>query len=490
MAASKCTNEIFIEKSKKIYGDRYDYSKLIYNGSKNKVCIICPEHGEFNKRASDFLQGKGCPKCANAYKPHPKKYTTERWIEKAKSVHGNKYDYSKSEYISPYDNVIIICPKHGEFKQKASYHLSGNGCPKCGYEKVSSALLGNKEQFVKDARKIYGDKYDYSKVEYINNKTEVAVICPKHGEFKVRPDNHLTGRNGCPLCSVKHSMWEKDVLEYIKSLETDVISGEKKILCGKELDIFIPNKKIAFECDGLRWHSEMFKNKMYHLEKTIKARENGVSLFHIFEDEWVFKNDIVKSRIKSILGLNNKIIYARKCKIRGISEEKAKKFLNENHLQGYLHADYSYGLYYDGKLVCVSSFGYYRTNLGKKRKPREYELLRLCSILDTSIIGGASRLLNFFIKRKNPKKIISYCDLRWSDGNVYEKIGFTLSHVSKPNYFYIVNNVRKNRFNYRKDKLISEGFDPNKTEHEIMLERGIYRIYDCGCKVYEMKIGF
>lgn len=117
-------------------------------------------------------------------------------------------------------------------------------------------------------------------------------------------------------------------------------------------------------------------------------------------------------------------------------------------------------------------------------------MLRLCSILDTSIIGGASRLLNFFIKRKTPKKIISYCDLRWSDGNVYEKIGFTLSHVSKPNYFYIVNNVRKNRFNYRKDKLISEGFDPNKTEHEIMLERGIYRIYDCGCKVYEMKIGF
>ena len=88
--------------------------------------------------------------------------------------------------------------------------------------------MGNKEQFVKDARKIYGDKYDYSKVEYINNKTEVTVTCPKHGEFKVRPDNHLTGRNGCPLCSVKHSIWEKDVLEYIKSLETDVISGEKK----------------------------------------------------------------------------------------------------------------------------------------------------------------------------------------------------------------------------------------------------------------------
>ena len=490
MAASKKTTEQFIEDAKKLYGNKYDYSKLVYSGCRSSVCIICKEHGEFNKRASDFLQGKGCPKCANAYKPHPKRYTTEKWIEKAKSVHGDKYDYSKVEYISPFDDVVIICPIHGEFKQKASYHLSGNGCTKCGYEKVSAFLGGNKDDFIEKARKIYNDKYDYSKVEYINNKTEVVVICPKHGEFKVRPDNHLTGRNGCPSCSVNHSMWEKEVLNYVRELEPNTISGDKDILYGKELDIFIPSKKIAFECDGLRWHSEIFKDKMYHLYKTLKAKQASVSLFHIFEDEWVLKNDIVKSRIKSILGFNDNVIYARNCKIRGISEGKAKNFLERNHLQGYVHADYSYGLYYKGKLVCVASFGYYRTNLGQKRKPREYELLRLCSSPNITITGGASKLISFFIKRKKPKRIISYCDLRWSDGNVYEKIGFELTHISKPNYFYVINNVRKNRFNYRKDKLVSEGFDPNKTEHEIMLERGIYRIYDCGCKVYEMKIGF
>lgn len=489
MGFKKKTREQFIKDAKKVHGDKYDYSKVEYKGCRNKVCIICPKHGEFWQKPSLHLGGMGCLKCGNENKLHPKKYTTDKWIKKAKEVHRDKYDYSKVEYVSPYDYVTIICPKHGEFLQKAYYHLSGNGCPKCGYEKVHSVLCDSKENFINKSKIIYGDLYDYSKVEYVNNKTEVILNCPKHGEFKVRPDNHLTGRNGCPHCSNNHSSWETELFEFINTLGVECINGDRSILDGKELDIFIPSIKVAFECNGLRWHSELFKNNEYHLWKTNKCKEKGIRLIHIFEDEWNLKKEIVKNRIKSIIGCNERI-YARKCKIRGISDKKSKEFIEMNHLQGYVPSKFSYGLYYNGKLVSVASFGYNRVNLGSHRKPRTYELLRLCTIGGITVIGGASKLISFFIKRKKPKEIISYCDLRWSNGNVYENVGFRLDHVSKPNYFYVVDNKRKNRFVYRKDVLIREGYDPNKTEHEIMLERGIYRIYDCGCNVYKMKIGF
>lgn len=482
----------WIIRANEIHGSKYDYSKvdLLNRDEKGRVCIICPRHGEFWQDPVSHLQGRGCKKCG-IEASHKPKYTLDTFIEASKKIHGDKYDYSKTVYNGILEEVIITCPKHGDFLQVAENHLQGNGCRKCGYEKVSEQLLGTRDEFIEKVNKIYGGIYDYSKVEYINNKEDVIVICPKHGEFKVRPDNHLTGRNGCPQCSTSHSIWEKEVFKFIsEELGIESILGDKIMLDGKELDIFVPSKMIAFECNGLRWHSEEFKDKNYHLDKTNRCHEKGIRLIHIFEDEWIDKNDIVKGRIKSILGVNDNIIYARKCKIRGISENKAKGFLERNHIQGYVAAKYSYGLYYGGKLVSVASFGYNRVNLGGKKIPRSYELLRLCSENGYTIIGGASRLLKFFIDRKNPKKIISYCDLRWSDGNVYEKMGFKLSHISRPNYFYVVNNKRKNRFNYRKSELISEGYDSNKTEHEIMLDRGIYRIYDCGCKVYKMEIGF
>lgn len=488
MAFKKQSLDDFISKSVKVHGNKYDYSKTVYTGCRDKLCIICPEHGEFWQKAGSHLSGAGCPICGNKYKSHSKIYDTSKWVERAKEIHGEKYNYSKVEYISPYEKVCIICPEHGEFWQKATYHLSGNGCPECGKEMVKKINSANAEDFVTKASKIYYGKYDYSKVEYVNNKTEVIVVCPKHGNFSVRPDNHLTGRNGCPMCSNNHSNWEIEILNFIRSIGVDCVSGERNIIDGKEIDIFLPGYGIGFECNGLKWHSEEFKDKKYHLNKMISCNERGVALYQIFEDEWRDKKNIVIGRIKSILHKNDSTIYARNCKIMGISEKRYKDFVSENHLQGYVPSDYAYGLTYNGKLVSVMSFGYARKNLGRVKKQREYELLRFCTAPGVTVVGGASRLLSMFCNRKKPKSIISYCDLRWSSGNMYEKLGFELDHISEPNYFYIVGDKRKNRFNFRKDILVKEGYDPGKTEHEIMLERKIYRIYDCGCKVYKMNI--
>lgn len=478
------TKETFIEKAKKVHGDKYDYSKVEYIGSQDKVSIICPEHGEFLVKPYLHIQGQGCPKCWEQRRKFNRLKTTDEFVEKAKEIHEGKYDYSKVEYVNNSAKVCIICPKHGEFWQTPDSHLCGRGCPKCGIEKTHILMSNN--EFIEKARKVHGDKYDYSNVEYNGPFNNVRIICPKHGEFLQKPAIHLTGC-GCQKCGVTESKWENEVYDFVHSLCVDAVNNDRSVLNGKEIDVFVPSKSIGFECDGLRWHNELHKDKNYHLDKTKLCNEKGIRLIHIFEDEWDEKKDIVKSRIRNLLGMTEKTIYARNCTITEVPGSEALNFMNENHLQGRVPSKYYYGLYYNSELVSLISFGFKRKNLGSTMKEGEFELLRFCNKKDTNVVGGASKLLKYFIKKENPREITSYCDLRWSDGSLYEKLGFTLDHVSQPNYFYVVGNRRKNRFNFRKDRLISEGYDANMTEHEIMLSRKIYRIYDCGCKCYIWK---
>jgi hypothetical protein len=208
----------------------------------------------------------------------------------------------------------------------------------------------------------------------------------------------------------------------------------------------------------------------------------GIQLIHIFEDEWLNKEEIVKSRLRNILGLTSELIHARKCEIRDVSASESKIFLDNNHLQGSISVSIRLGLYFNDELVSIMLFNRPRVGIGSKYDG--YELSRFCNKLNTNVIGGASKLLKHFIKVYKPNEIISYADRRWSSGDLYEKLGFEFIHNSKPNYFYIIKNERKHRFLFRKDKLIKDGYDSSLTEKEIMLSRNIYRIYDCGSKKY------
>ena len=188
----KFTTEEFIQRARKVHGDKYDYSKVEYVNNRTKVCIICPEHGEFWQTPDSHMLGNKCSKCSGS-----KKLTTEEFIEKAKQIHGNKYDYSKVEYKGNKIKVCIICPEHGEFWQMPINHCSKNnhnGCPICAKTIVANKLRKNNSYFIEKAKQIHGDKYDYSKVEYVNNRTKVCIICPEHGEFWQTPDNHLKGK--------------------------------------------------------------------------------------------------------------------------------------------------------------------------------------------------------------------------------------------------------------------------------------------------------
>jgi len=193
----KLTTEEFISKSNKVHGNKYDYSLVEYTGSKNKVVIVCPKHGEFTQQAGSHMKGIGCPKCGISRVKEKISLSHEEFISRCKEVHGDVYDYSRSIYINNRTKVVIVCPKHGEFTQQAGSHMKGIGCPVCsGMKKLTT------EEFISKANKVHGNKYDYSLVEYINNHTKVKIICPIHDEFNQTPNAHISQKQGCYHCGI------------------------------------------------------------------------------------------------------------------------------------------------------------------------------------------------------------------------------------------------------------------------------------------------
>lgn len=198
----KHTNDVFIQEASKKHLGKYDYSHSVYKNGRTKIKIICPIHGLFNQQPRAHLSGRGCCKCAIDAKAKTKLLTTDKFIAKAIEIHGNKYDYSNSEYLKSELKIDIICPIHGLFSQKANNHLRGTGCAKC------SAYAFSFKNFVEQARNKHNDKYHYSLVKYVNNHTKVQIICKKHGIFQQKPNVHLRGR-GCPKCVKTHKLTTK-----------------------------------------------------------------------------------------------------------------------------------------------------------------------------------------------------------------------------------------------------------------------------------------
>ena len=253
--------EEFINKAKNIYGNKYDYSKTKYIDSKTKVCIICPEHGEFWQQPNSHFV-RGCNKCSKPI------FDKESFIKKAKEVHGDKYNYSKVEYNKSSEKVCIICPEHGEFWQTPNAHCNGkhkHGCPQCGFINAQKENKKRIEQaansFIEKAKEIHKDKYDYSKVEYKDIKTKVCIICPIHGEFWQTPDKHTNSGHGCLKC--KESNLEKEVREFLEEANINYEQEFSAKWLGKQrIDFYLPDYNIAIECQGEQHYKPVdFANK-------------------------------------------------------------------------------------------------------------------------------------------------------------------------------------------------------------------------------------
>ena len=274
----KSNTKEFIIKANLIHNNKYDYSLVEYINNKTKVKIICPKHDVFFQIPNNHLSGNGCPKCSKS-----KFLTTKEFIIKANLIHNNKYDYSLVEYTDTYTKVKIICPKHNIFFQAPTNHLSGNGCPKC-----SGKLRMTTKEFITKANLIHNNKYDYKLTEYINNKTKVKIICPKHDVFFQTPTNHLSNK-GCPIC--KSSKGEEKIYHYLT--ENDIkFEREKKFkdLGNKRFDFYLPNLNTIIEFDG----EQHFKAK-FGEEEFIRTKVNDE-----IKNHFCLKNDIRLIRISYI----------------------------------------------------------------------------------------------------------------------------------------------------------------------------------------------
>jgi hypothetical protein len=282
----------------------------------------------------------------------------------------------------------------------------------------------------------------------------------------------------CTVCNPlekNYSILEKEVVEFIKNF-IKVEENNKTILNGKEIDIFIPELNYAIEFNGLYYHSSLFKKNDYHLQKMLELNSKGIELLNIWEDDWIYKKEIVKSIILNKLNKNNKI-YARNTKIIIVDKKEERPFLDDNHLQGYSQSTICYGLYYNEELISLMSF---------KKINDIWELNRFVNKINVSIVGGANKLFNHFIKENNPEKIFTFTDLSIFSGKLYEKLGMTEIGITKPNYYYFKPSEKKryHKRNFQKKKLNIIG---NETEQEHMIKNGWLKIYNCGNKKFLWK---
>lgn len=461
------------------------------NIKKDRVSVKCKTCGKEDfKKISNILIGVySCKKCAGRKSGAKQRLP----LEEVKKRMNELYPSIMVDYTS-YDGTMkpmkCTCRTCGhEFTRKANAFfnnsLKGDPCPECNKILIAKNKTKTTEQFIKDVELIHGDNKYTVLSKYIASDKKVEVKCNECGRtFSIEANSFLQG-HGCPYHNCNSSSKEKEIAEFIKTLGyTDIYNNDRTILDGKELDIYIPSMKMAFEFDGVFWHNENNRPNDYHLWKTLECEKHGIRLIHIFEDEWIYKKEIWKSMISNLLNKTDNKIYARKCIVKEIGTKECTDFLNKNHIQGWCPSQIKLGLYYSDELVSLMTFGKSRHFIGDGKM--QYELLRFCNKINTQVIGGASKLFKYFIEKYHPNNVVSYADRRWSKGKLYENLGFTFSHFSKPNYYYVIGDVRKNRFNYRKSVLVKKyGCSEDMSESEFCKQQKWYRIYDCGTAVYK-----
>lgn len=274
-----------------------------------------------------------------------------------------------------------------------------------------------------------------------------------------------------------HSAGCAELIQFLQDLGINVTTNNRSLIKPYEIDIFLPDYNIGIEYNGIYWHSELAgRDKDYHLNKLQLCNVEGIRLIQIWENEWLQQPHIVKSRIKSMLGINKRV-FARKCVVVKLTAKQSREFLTSAHIQGHVNGSHYLGLQYDGEIVALMSFGQSRF------EKNTIELLRYANMLNTNVIGGASKLFKYFIRNYNPTQVVSYSDKRWNTGKLYKQLGFNYVSDSKPNYFYFKGGLQLlSRIQFQKHKLKDklDFFDPKLTEWENMVSNGYNRIWDCG----------
>lgn len=360
---------------------------------------------------------------------------------------GNKSNILLSKYLD-----TVRCNNINNYEYLIGYTLDGDWICKCPHPECNKC----QEKFY-----ITNDLIQYSRI-----KSNVETCTKLY-----------------PVKSLSSNM-ELIITNLLDEYNIEYIRNDRTILSGKEIDIYIPSHKLAIECNGVYWHSDKYKDKNYHINKYNQCKSNGIMLVQIWEDWLRNKPEIVKSILLNKLGLLDNTIYARKCIIKEVGSKESNIFLDNNHIQGRSSASVKLGLYYNDELVSLMTFSSPRINMGAKQHKQQWELVRFCSKLNTRVVGGASKLFNYFIKTYNPISMVSFSMNDISDGNLYDKLGF-IKECENISYWYIEPHTDKryHRASFSKQMIIKKGWKDSKegwTEYEVMDEKGYYRIYDAG----------
>lgn len=304
------SKEQFISKASKVHGNQYNYDFVEYKNNYTKVKIICKKHRVFEQRPGDHLKGQGCPKCSaiNIGKAHIS--NKQEFIEKAAIIHNNKYNYDRVQYKGSHIKVEIGCPIHGPFQQMPWAHLAGAGCPLCGNVSTGQNQILGKAEFVKRAKQIHGNKYDYSKSLYIDATTNITIICPIHGEFEQTPNNHINMKQGCPHC--KESKGEKEVRKILDKFNIRYVSQYKFKGCKNKralpFDFYLPDYNTCIEYNGKQHYlyNGYFGEDSFKLtQETDNIKRNFCSLNNIKLIEIKYDEDVEKAILSELKEMGN-----------------------------------------------------------------------------------------------------------------------------------------------------------------------------------------
>ena len=488
----KCyTLSHFLEKARKRHGNHYDYSLVDYKGSAVKVKIICPKHGIFEQIPLSHYKG-GCKFCRNEKNGICQRNTREGYVFSCKKIHGEKYDYSETEYTKLTDKVKIKCRKHGDFYQLAGNHQRGAGCPKCRNEGHHKRFQMGREKFMELASKYHSDSYNYSLVEYVNCNIKIKIICRKHNKvFEQTPSHHLRCNKlrACPSCSNNKSSQEDFISYLLEELGIRFKLRTKTIIPPYELDFYLPDYNLAIECNGLFWHSEfqgnyVGKTSNYHIDKSNKCASKNINLMHLLETDVQNRKRVVISAIKRYIKCGKYQIPNEKCEVKEISDDTKSKFLNKYELNKDSKSNLNLGLFYKGRLISVAALLRYKSG--------NIKLLRFSETFYFSVINGWQKLEEYIGRVYNPNKIQIKLNNNWPRNDI-NLSDFTVKRKTqhKP-WYYSDSQIKTAKLHTERqfiNKLKKQGkYNDNISVAENCVNNKWNRIWDTGKTIYTKQI--
>jgi predicted Zn-ribbon and HTH transcriptional regulator len=453
-----------------------------YTSLSADVRVSCLKHGAFTTKASSLYRGYGCKKCANEANGKKRSFSED---EIRRALVGKPVSLIRLYKTKRGTQALMLCQEHGEYKTQAASIMAGRGCLKCSAKIRGLKTVVCFDEFISRAKVIHGDKYTYCRDRYTSISEGVVVTCKDHGEFTQRGSDHIHKGSGCPACGVlKDSKPQIEISKFIERFGYETVRNYKFSDSKHEIDVFIPELKIAIEYNGIYFHTQQFrKSSGYHIEKTKLAAKHGIRLVHLFSDEWENNQLACESYLMNLIGVRSQFSkYARKCEIGDVTQDIANDFYTANHIQGACWHGINVGLFDKNVLIALMTFS--KKASGRKvLGSGDWELVRFAS--SENVVGGASRLFKALLNKTRADRVISFSDNRLFSGGVYERMRFTKDIVYPPNYAYVDRNgsqrLHKSRFQHKHLKtLLGDAYDPTKTEKENCESAGYYRIYDCG----------